>query len=67
MVERSRFGDPRKRENALMPCSNKDHFVNFWDNILPPDLKGENPDVVVINYDPEFAEILRKYDGKPKK
>lgn len=56
------FGNPHKRKNTLMPCSFKDHFANFRENILTPDTKGENPDAEAMKSDPEFAEILRKYD-----
>jgi len=56
------FGNPHKRKNTLMPCSFKDHFANFKENILTPDTKGENLDAEAMIYDPEFAEILRKYD-----
>lgn len=61
------FGEPSRRKNTLMPCSFKDHFLNFRDNILTPDTHGENPDAEAMKFDQEFADILRKYDEELEK
>jgi hypothetical protein len=45
-----------------MPCSIKDHWDNFKENILTDDVKGENPDAESMKNDPVYDEILRKYD-----
>ncbi len=61
------FGDPENKKNVLMPCSIKDHFDNFKENILTDDAIGENPDANAMRSDPEFAEVLRKYDEELEK
>ena len=45
-----------------MPCSIKDHFDNFKENILADDVKAENPDAEGMRNDPVYADILREYD-----
>ena len=45
-----------------MPCSIKDHWGNFKENILTDDVTGENPDAESMKNDPVYDEILRKYD-----
>jgi MoaA/NifB/PqqE/SkfB family radical SAM enzyme len=56
------FGNPHKKKNVLMPCSIKDHWDNFKENILTDDVTGENPDAESMKNDPVYDDILRKYD-----
>lgn len=56
------FGNPHRKKNTLMPCSIKDHFENFRENILTDDTRAENEDAEAMRFDPEFAEILSRYD-----
>ncbi len=45
-----------------MPCSIKDHFDNFKENILTPNARAENPNAEEMRSDPVYADILREYD-----
>ena len=56
------FSRPHCKKNGLMPCSIKDHFDNFRENILADDVKAENADAEEMRSDPVYAYILREYD-----
>jgi len=56
------FSNPSCRKNGLMPCSIKDHFDNFKENILTDNAKPENPNAEEMRSDPVYADILRAYD-----
>jgi MoaA/NifB/PqqE/SkfB family radical SAM enzyme len=56
------FSNPSCKKNGLMPCSIKDHFDNFRENILTPDARAENPKAEQMRRDPAYASILREYD-----
>ena len=45
-----------------MPCSIKDHFDNFRENILTDNARAENPNAEEMRSDPVYADILREYD-----
>jgi len=61
------LGNPEKKENILMPCSIKDHWVNFKTNILTKNAKPENEDADHMTTDPQYTEILCNYDEELEK
>jgi MoaA/NifB/PqqE/SkfB family radical SAM enzyme len=60
------FRNPDYQGNFLMPCSIRDHYKNFKENILTPDVKGEDPDAEAALHDPEFEKILVNFDEELK-
>lgn len=50
------------RGNLLMPCSIRDHYKNFKENILTPDSKGEDDLADAILSDPEYEEMMDEFD-----
>jgi MoaA/NifB/PqqE/SkfB family radical SAM enzyme len=56
------FSNPYCKKNGLMPCSIKDHFDNFRENILTENARAENPNAEQMRSDPAYAAILREYD-----
>lgn len=44
-----------------MPCSIKDHFDNFKENILTQNAKAENPNAEEMRSDPVYVDILKDY------
>ena len=56
------FSNPCCKKNGLMPCSIKDHFDNFKENILTNTARAENPNAEEMRTDPVYADILREYD-----
>jgi len=61
------FENPDHRENVLMPCSIRDHYENFRENILTPDAKGEDEEAEAVLDDPKYKEMLLDYDDKLQK
>ena len=50
--------------NLLMPCSIRDHYANFTENILIPDAKGENSAAQKIIDDLNYKKKMCEYDKK---
>jgi len=48
--------------NLLMPCSIRDHYENFKNNILTPDAKGEDELADAILTDPEYEKMMKEFD-----
>ncbi len=61
------FENPYHRSNMLMPCSIRDHYKNFKENILTPDAKGEDKDAEAILHDPEYEKMLLAFDNELQK
>ncbi|MCE5330737.1 MAG: radical SAM protein [Bacteroidales bacterium] len=53
--------------NLLMPCSIRDHYKNFKENILTSDTKGSDSIADEILHDAEYYENLVKYDEELSK
>jgi len=53
--------------NLLMPCSIRDHYKNFKENIITSDTKGSDSIADEILHDPEYYENLVKYDEELSK
>ena len=52
--------------NLLMPCSIRDHYENFKENILTPDAKGEDEMANAILSDPEYEKMMKEFDEELK-
>jgi MoaA/NifB/PqqE/SkfB family radical SAM enzyme len=51
-----------KKENILMPCSIRDHFENFKNNILSPGAKPENLEARQMLEDPAIEALLVRFE-----
>ncbi len=60
------FRNPDYQGNFLMPCSIRDHYKNFKENIITPDAKGEDPDAEAALHDPEYEKIMVDFDRELK-
>ena len=60
------FACPKKAENWLMPCSIRDHYKYFRENILPESAKGEDRFAEEAKNSKEYYERLVEYDKKLK-
>jgi hypothetical protein len=49
-----------------MPCSFRDHYKNFLENILTPDARPENPEAAQIINDSDYFEKMNNYDMELK-
>jgi MoaA/NifB/PqqE/SkfB family radical SAM enzyme len=58
------FENSQHRDNILMPCAIRDHYVHFKQNILTPDAKGEDEDAEAILHDPEYEKMMDDFDQK---
>ena len=58
------FENPHHRDNVLMPCAIRDHYVSFKQNILTPDAKGEDEDAEALLHDPEYEKMMNDFDVK---
>ncbi|UBM62394.1 radical SAM protein [Candidatus Sulfidibacterium hydrothermale] len=61
------FENPDHRGNVLMPCSIRDHYKNFKENILTPDVKGEDEEAEAVLHDPEYEKMLIAFDEELQK
>jgi len=52
--------------NWLMPCSFRDHYKNFVENILTADARPENPEAGEIMNDRDYFEKMNNYDMELK-
>lgn len=50
-------------DNWLMPCSFRDHYKNFVENIITPDIKCENQEAEEILYDLNYYNKMTEYDN----
>ncbi len=55
----NRLNDP---ENMLMPCSIRDHYANFRENILGKENRGEDEIADAILNDKSYFERMTNYD-----
>ena len=53
--------------NMLMPCSIRDHFHNFKENIVTPDTKGEDEVADSILHDDDYYNKMVNYDKELSK
>lgn len=58
------FGNQHHRDNILMPCSIRDHYANFRQNILTPDAKGEDEEAEAVLHDPGYEKMLNDFDDR---
>lgn len=58
--------DKKNPGNWLMPCSIRDHYANFRENILSSGAKGENREADEILKDDEYYRNMLKYDQELK-
>jgi MoaA/NifB/PqqE/SkfB family radical SAM enzyme len=58
------FENHSHKGNGLMPCSFRDHYANFKNNILTPDTKGEDKETEALLHDKEFNELMDEFDRK---
>lgn len=61
------FENPDHRSNVLMPCSIRDHYKNFKENILTSDVKGEDEEAEAVLHDPEYEKMLNAFDDELQK
>jgi hypothetical protein len=47
-----------------MPCSIRDHYANFRENILPNHAKGETKEAEESLKDPNYYNTLVEYDKR---
>ena len=50
--------------NKLMPCSIRDHYKNFIENILTKDSKPENKQAAEAIDDKNYFQTMIKYDSE---
>ena len=60
------YACPKKAENWLMPCSIRDHYKYFRENVLPENAKGEDEFAQEAKNSKEYYEKLVEYDKKLK-
>ncbi len=60
------YACPKKAKNWLMPCSIRDHYKYFKENILPENAKGEDNFAEEAKNSKEYYEKLVEYDEKLK-
>ena len=56
----------KKPCNGLMPCSIRDNYKNFRENILTQNAKPENRDAKEALESKEYREYLEKFDDELK-
>ncbi len=54
------------RKNHLMPCSIRDHYKNFRNNVLPEYAKPEDNPAKEALGDPEYYNLMLRYDEELK-
>jgi len=58
---------PEKVKNLLLPCSIRDHYKNFRENILSKNSKPEDEFAKIALEDEDYYNRLVKYDNELKK
>lgn len=58
--------NPKKAHNWLMPCSIRDHYRNFRENIFTKDAMPENEDAEYALNSQEYFDTLEKFDQELK-
>lgn len=58
------YDHPDNPNNWLMPCSIRDHYENFYHNILTEDARGESEEAEESRNDNEYYRRLVEYDEK---
>jgi MoaA/NifB/PqqE/SkfB family radical SAM enzyme len=58
------INDKMHPQNLLMPCSIRDHYINFSKNILTAQASGENNEADEIMSDGEYLQKMDEYDRK---
>jgi MoaA/NifB/PqqE/SkfB family radical SAM enzyme len=56
----------KKPCNWLMPCSIRDHYENFVDNIVTPDVKPEDKDAEIAIKSTEYRKMMAEFDSELK-
>jgi len=59
--------EPDKIQNLLLPCSMRDHYKNFRENILTDSSKPEDEFADISLKDKDYYEKLSKYEEELKK
>jgi MoaA/NifB/PqqE/SkfB family radical SAM enzyme len=52
------------KKNSLMPCSIRDHYLNFKNNIITPEVKSEDEETRELLQDKEFEKVMDDFDTK---
>ncbi|MFP4621056.1 MAG: radical SAM protein [Bacteroidales bacterium] len=60
------YEHPDKPDNWLMPCSIRDHYDNFYRNILTENARGESEEAEEARNDEEYYKRMVEYDKKLK-
>jgi MoaA/NifB/PqqE/SkfB family radical SAM enzyme len=56
------LNDMKNAKNLIMPCSMRDHYINFTKNILPTSAQGENQAAQDILSEDEYLKKMDEYD-----
>jgi MoaA/NifB/PqqE/SkfB family radical SAM enzyme len=56
------INDMKNAKNLIMPCSMRDHYVNFTKNILTDNVAGENEAAQDILSEEEYLKKMEDYD-----
>jgi len=59
-----KFNHGHGRENFFMPCSIRDHYRNFKENIITADAKAENIEAAEALKSEDYLEVLDKFDDE---
>lgn len=60
------LNDKKNPGNWLRPCSIRDHYKNFRENIMTDDTQGENEEAEAILSDQKYYEKMLQYDEELK-
>jgi MoaA/NifB/PqqE/SkfB family radical SAM enzyme len=62
MVNGQKWRRQNFNKNLLIPCSIRDHYLNFRDNILPYNVKAENKEANEAYQSLEYRKAMADYD-----
>ena len=57
----------KNKDNWLMPCSIRDHYKNWRENIATKDIKPENKDAEAAIKSKEYRQALEEFDDEVEK
>jgi len=58
------FENPEYKGNSLMPCSIRDHYLNFRQNIITSDTKSGDEETMALLQNEEFEKLMDDFDQK---
>ncbi len=59
--------EPEKLKNILLPCSIRDHFKNFKENIITENTKAEDENAQIVLNDLDYFNRLSNYEKEMEK